>query len=166
MDETPKEREVDEKFATLMANLAKEKGEFRQSAEELEARANAMKVVAFKRERELETDITPRELILASQSAWAFAQVFRLGERMTTELEWLYQVHYTSLKNMVQLSKELPDRIHADTENLMANYERGLDEHMADMVKSATKHVITELFQPRDSFEEKRDERNDPRESS
>jgi predicted HNH restriction endonuclease len=164
MDGQAEERQkiIDEKFATLKANLAKEKGEFKQHAEELEVRSNAMREVARKNIHELEKPITPQEMALASQSAWALAQTFRLGERLTTELEWLYEAHYQTTKNMIQLQRDLPDLIHIDAEKLIANYEKGLDAHLAEMVKDATKHVITGLFEPKDEFERKREERNDP----
>jgi predicted HNH restriction endonuclease len=147
MDEkTAREVELDEKYQALQVALANEKKELRETAEQLEERSEAMRKSAIQNIRELEKPITPQETVLASQVAWALSQVFRLGERLTTELERLYEIINIQTKSMIALEKQLPDKMHVDTEKLVESYQKGADARMASMVAEATKSAIMDIF--------------------
>lgn len=128
MDETAEEREqkLDKAYETVKTSLAEEKMEFEKAAEELESRANLMKEEVRKNIRELEKPITPQEMFLASQSAWALGQVFRLGARMTKELEFVYASNYAALKDSIRIEKQLPRRVALNLDEAIARYEKSL----------------------------------------
>jgi uncharacterized protein YyaL (SSP411 family) len=168
MDATPEEIEqrLDKAYETMKQSLAKEEGGFGEAAKAYEAMYDEILKDFRKTDpQELHRPLTAGEMMLASQAASTMARVYRLGERMTKELEWLYASNYYAFKNTLRIEKGLPDKAQEVAEKIVENYQKGTDERTKSMVKDAVKFTINQLFEPQDTFEEKREKRNDTRES-
>ena len=148
MDETPEdeERRLDEAFGKMTTSLAKEKAEFKQAGDEIQTRANAMLDYARKNIRDLEKPITTQEVFLSAQSAHALAQVFKLGERLTTELEFLYATNYWIQKNSIRIEKSLPDRVRMDTEKLIEQYQKSMKSGLMTEEDKAVMKFLWDWF--------------------
>ncbi len=121
-----KERRIDTAYQNLKADLAKEKAEFAERAEELEADSQRMnlKITEFEKTKD-ETNAT--YAFFMTLAFFSLAQTHRLGQRMIRELEWVYEAQYGDLKNLITLSKSLPDRVHVDMEKELEHFSKRIE---------------------------------------
>lgn len=165
MDKDTEKREqgLDQAYERLKVELMEDKERFSSQADKLETRVNMFREDLQKNATpdELEKSLTATDKFLTLQSTHALAQVFRLAERMITELQHVYAANYSAFKAIGRVERELPDGIRADLEKAIELYQKRLTENTRDMVKDAVSFTISGIFEPRDSYEEKRERRND-----
>jgi hypothetical protein len=122
-----REKDLDDSYQTLKANLAKEKQEFRQIAEDLEGRSQGLRKHVLDDPNAEKIPTTLNDIASLSLNTWALAQVNRLAARMTQELEHLYASNYAALKGQFRIEKELPTMTKLSLDDAIAKYEDRLD---------------------------------------
>ena len=140
------EQKLDEAYADLKANLAKEKQEFRKTAAEFEARSEALRKEVLDDPKASETRTTPNDLVALAMNTWAVGQVNRLAARMTDELEHIYATNYACLKGIGRLEKELPAKTKVSLDEAIARYEDRLDGRLMSKEDKAMLKFFYDYF--------------------
>lgn len=148
LDRATEERaqRIDEAHANLKADLAKEKQEFKDLAEKLEGMSSSFREESLKDKEGASKPLTASDYMAASMNAWALAQVYRLGERLSTELEFVYESTYQVMKNVIDVRNLLPDEIRADMETTLERYAKRIQGGlMTDQDKIVVKLLYEKL---------------------
>jgi hypothetical protein len=85
----------------------------------------------------------------ASMSSWALAQTFRLGARMTSELEWLYETINGHTKNLLALQRyatNIPKNLKPDLDKAITDYESHLEGRLMSKEDKAMLKFFWDYF--------------------